>query len=132
MRFGGGSLAVDHASKRVFIHHQVSLDASHTTLIGKQLLEQDARAVGVNIQWYHADNGIFASAEFKKADCELEEQKLTISASNSHHQNGVAERYIGTILRMARAMLVRQALLWSRRHNVNLWPTMAMDYSVWI
>ena len=129
LRFGGGSLAVDHASKRVFIHHQVSLDASHT-LIGKRLLERDARAVGVNIQRYHADNGIFASAEFK-ADCELKEQKLTFSASNSHHQNGVAERYIGTISRMARAMLIHQALLWPRRHNVNLWP-MAMDYSVWI
>ena len=129
LRYGGGSLAVDHASKRVFIHHQVSLDARHT-LIGKRLLERDAREVGVTIQRYHADNGIFASAEFK-ADCELKEQKLTFSASNSHHQNGVAERYIGTISRMARAMLIHQALLWPRRHNVNLWP-MAMDYAVWL
>ena len=129
LRFGGGSLAVDHASKRVFIHHQTSLDASHT-LVGKRLLERDAREVGVKITRYHADNGIFASSEFK-ADCELKEQKLTFSASNSHHQNGVAERYIGTISRMARAMLIHQALLWPRRHNVNLWP-MAMDYAVWL
>ena len=128
-QFGGGNLAVDHASKRVFIHHQTSLDASHT-LVGKRLLERDARDVGVTIKRYHADNGIFASAEFK-ADCELKEQRLTFSASNSHHQNGVAERYIGTISRMARAMLIHQALLWPRRHNVNLWP-MAMDYAVWI
>ena len=41
LRYGGGSLAVDHASKRVFIHHQVSLDASRT-LIGKRILERDA------------------------------------------------------------------------------------------
>ena len=129
LRYGGGSLAVDHASKRVFIHHQVSLDARRT-LIGKRLLERDARAAGVTIQRYHADNGIFASAEFK-ADCELKEQRLTFSAANSHHQNGVAERYIGTISRMARAMLIHQALLWPRRHNLNLWP-MAMDYAVWI
>ena len=40
LRFGGGSLAVDHTSKRVFIHHQVALDASHT-LIGQRLLERD-------------------------------------------------------------------------------------------
>ena len=77
----------------------MSLDARHT-LIGTRLLERDARAVGVNIQRYHADNGIFASTEFK-ADCELKGQKLTMSASNSHHQNGVAERYIGTISRMS-------------------------------
>ena len=32
---------------------------------------------------------------------------------------------------MARAMLIHQALLWPRRHNVNLWP-MAMDYAVWL
>ena len=108
-RFGGRNLAVHHASKRVFIHHQTSLDASYT-LVGKRLLERDARKVGVNIQRYHVDNGIFTSSEFK-ADCELKEQKLTFSASNLHHQNGVAERHIGTISRMARAMLIHQALL---------------------
>ena len=91
MRYSGGSLAVDHASKQVFIHHQVALTAN-LTLVGKRLLERDAREVGVNIKRYHADNGIFASNEFRD-DCRLKQQKLTFSASNSHHQNGVAERY---------------------------------------
>ena len=129
MRFGGGSLAVDHASKKVFIHHQVSLQASDT-LVAKRLLERNARAVGISISRYHADNGVFASEEFK-ADCELKNQRLTFSASNSHHQNGVAERYIGTISRMARSMLIHSALLWPRSHDVKLWP-MAMDYAVFL
>jgi hypothetical protein len=129
LRYSGGSLAVDYASKQVFIHHQVALTAN-LTLVGKRLLECNAREVGVDIKQYHADNGIFASKKFCD-DCKLKQQKLTFSASNSHHQNGVAERYIGTISRMARSMLIHSALLWPRRHNINLWP-MAMDHAAWI
>ena len=103
---------------------------ANLTLEAKRLLERDAREVGVHIKRYHADNGIFASSEFRD-DCKLKDQKLTFSASNSHHQNGVAERYIGTISRMARSMLIHSALLWPRRHNINLWP-MAMDHAVWV
>ena len=59
------------------------------------------------------------------------EQKLQYSASNTHHQNGVAERYIGTIIRMARAMLIHSALLWPKQSKLEHWP-MAMDHAVWV
>jgi hypothetical protein len=128
-KYCGGTLFVDHASRKVFVHHQSSLRASDT-LIGKRLLERTANQYGIKIKRYHADNGTFASQEFGN-DCEAKSQQLSFSASNAHHQNGVAERYIGTITRLARAMLLHSALLWPREHALDLWP-MAMDHAVWI
>jgi Integrase core domain. len=128
-RYCGGTLFVDHASRKVFLHHQSSLRAADT-LIGKRILENQSNQYGVRIKQYHADNGTFASNEFR-ADCDAKSQQLTFSASNAHHQNGVAERYIGTITRLARAMLLHSALLWPQEHSLDLWP-MAMDYAVWI
>jgi hypothetical protein len=120
---------VDHASRKVFLNHQSSLRAADT-LLGKRLVEHQANQYGIRIKCYHADNGTFASNEFQ-ADCEAKAQQLTFSASNAHHQNGVAERYIGTITRLARAMLLHSALFWPGEHSLDLWP-MAMDYAVWI
>ncbi|GFH50753.1 hypothetical protein CTEN210_07229 [Chaetoceros tenuissimus] len=129
LRYGGGSLAVDHASKRVFITHQVSLKAEET-LVFKRNLERDAADCGFEIQRYHADNGVFAAKAFME-DCINKDQKLQYSASNTHHQNGVVERYIGTITRMARAMLIHVALLWPKQNKLEHWP-MAMDHAVWV
>ena len=84
LRYGGGSLAIDHVSKRVFIVHQVSLKLDET-LIFKGKLEQDAADCGFKIQRYNADNGVFAAKTFME-DCENKEQKLQYSASNTHHQ----------------------------------------------
>lgn len=128
-RYCGGTLFVDHASRKVFINHQSSLRAADT-LLGKRLVEHQSHQYGVRIRRYHADNGTFASNEFQ-ADCDAKAQHLTFSASNAHHQNGVAERYIGTITRLARAMLLHSALFWPGEHSLELWP-MAMDYAVWI
>ena len=129
LKYGGGSLAVDHTTKRVFITHQVSLKADET-LVFKRKLEQDAADCGFDIKRYHADNGVFAAKAFME-DCDNKNQKLQYSASNTHHQNGVAERYIGTITRMARAMLIHCALLWPKQNKLEHWP-MAMDHAVWI
>jgi Reverse transcriptase (RNA-dependent DNA polymerase)./Integrase core domain. len=128
-RYCGGTLFVDHASRKVFLHHQSSLRAADT-ILGKRLVEHQSHQYGIRIKQYHADNGTFASNEFQ-ADCDAKSQRLTFSASNAHHQNGVAERYIGTITRLARAMLLHSALFWPGAHSLDLWP-MAMDYAVWI
>jgi len=61
----------------------------------------------------------------------LKSQELTFSAANSHHQNGVAERYIGTITHLARADVLPSALHWSKEHRLEHWP-LAMDHAVWI
>jgi len=50
-------------------------------------------------------------------DYTLKSQELTFSAANSHRQNGVADRYIQLITRLARAMLLHSALHWPQQHN---------------
>ena len=45
---------------------------------------------------------------------------------------GVADRYIGTITCMVRAMLIHCALLWPKQQSkFEHWP-MAMDHAVWV
>ena len=98
-QYCGWTLFVDHASRHVTIAHQTSLTGA-VTLLSKQKFERDASSNGVRIQHYDADNGIFVVASFRD-DCILKSQDLTFSAANSHHQNGVAERYIQSITRLA-------------------------------
>ena len=128
-QYCGGTLFVDHASRHVTISHQTSLTGA-ATLLSKRQFERDSSSNGVRIKHYHADNGIFAAASWRD-DCILKSQELTFSAANSHHQNGVAERYIQSITRLARAMLLHSALHWPKEHQLTHWP-MAMDHAVWV
>ena len=127
--FVGGALYVDHASGRIF--HQPQSDLTvEGTLHGKKLLEQEAESVGVSIKSYHSDNGVFCASAFKD-HCRSLKQSLSFSGVGAHHQNGVAERCIGTISRMARANLIHLMIHWPARCNLNLWA-LAMDYAIWI
>ena len=128
-RFSGGTIYVDHASGKIFAHHQVSTNAGET-LMGKRIFEREAHQNGFRIKKYHGDNGVFVSEEFRQ-DCLLKNQLLDLSGVGAHHQNGRAERAIRTITSLARAMLIHSALHWSTAHDLSLWP-MAMDHAIWI
>jgi hypothetical protein len=51
----GGTIFVDHASSRVFIKNQVSLNAGETVM-AKRAFEREALSNGVIIRGYHTDN----------------------------------------------------------------------------
>jgi hypothetical protein len=70
----GGTIFVNHATGRVFIYNQVSARAGDT-LIGKKKYERLALDSGVSVHTYHADNGIFATKEFK-AHCDYKGQEV--------------------------------------------------------
>jgi hypothetical protein len=127
--YEGGAIYVDHASGKVFCHLQSSLDAADT-IRGKQILEKDAQDCGHRVLKYHSDNGIFASAEFRD-HCDKLNQDLSFSGVGAHHQNGVAERAIGTVCCLARANLIHMMLCWPDKCNINLWG-LALLYAVWI
>ena len=128
-QYCSSTIAVDHGTRHVTISHQTSL-AGGKTLLSKRQFEHESSLYGVTIKHYHADNGIFSASSFQE-DCKLKSQELTFSATNLHHQNGVAERYIQTITRLARAQMLHVALHWPKEHFFVLWP-MAMDHAVWI
>ena len=66
---------------------------------------------GVTVSSYQADNGTFSAAAFVK---ELHDryQGVGYSGVGAAHQNGVAERNIGTIMSMARTMMLHAAVRW--------------------
>ena len=77
------------------VRHQVSLAASDTI---KSLFSvmHEAMEYGVKLKHFHTDNGIFKSKAFVEA-LKDNHQMITKSDVGAHHQNGVAERAIGTI-----------------------------------
>eukprot|EP00956_Cyclotella_meneghiniana_P023352 scaffold45380_cov85-Cyclotella_meneghiniana.AAC.1 len=107
----------------------MSLSASET-LRGKQTVERAACDLGFRVKAYHSDNGIFVSSEFQE-HCNGLGQKLSYSGVGAHLQNGVAERSIGTVCRLAHANLIHLLLHWPDQCRIYLWP-FAMNYAVWI
>lgn len=128
-RYIGGTIFVDHASGKVFIKNQVSLNSGETVQ-AKRMFERDASDSGVKIKSYRADNLPFGSKEFT-ADIESKNQTITMSGVGAHHQNGVAERAIKTITNWARAMLMHMVIHWPSCSDLSLWP-FAFEYSVYI
>lgn len=125
----GGAIYVDHASAKIFHHPQSSLSAADT-LRGKQIIEQEAHDLGIKIESYHSDNGIFAQKEFKN-HCEQQKQTLSYCGVGAHHQNGIAEINIRTVCNLARANLIHLLLMWPEKCNINLWA-LSINYAVWI
>ena len=125
----GGTIAVDHASSKIYIYHQVLLRAGET-LQAKQFWENYLLRYGFCVKRYHSNNGAFHSAEFK-ADLHRKKQVIYFSGTGAHHQNGVSERAIRTVVGWARAMILHTALHWPEAADLKLWP-LAMDYAVHI
>ena len=111
---------VDHASNKVQITLNYSTGAEEAVL-SKRRFEQMAAEHNVQIKKYHADNGIYASKVFKSS-CEALNQSYDFSGVGAKHQNGVAERMIGTITRRARSMLAHATILWPEIISDELWP----------
>jgi len=128
-RYCGGTLFYDHATRKIFIRHQVSLSGPET-VDAKRDVEREALSVGVYVKEYHADNGIFKARDFEEA-LEESDQVINKSGVGAKHQNGAAERAIGITQNMARAMLLHLRIHWPDEFDPALWP-FALDYAVWI
>jgi len=126
-RYSGGAIFVDASSNWLQCYHQVKLNGSDTVR-SKRSFERDAKKRGVDIQTYHADNGIFKSAEFV-AQLESNDQPIDYSGVGAHHQNGMAEGAIHIVTDRARTMMVHQAIHWPEEADPAHWP-FAMDYAV--
>jgi len=110
----------DHTSNKVHIslHHSTGAEEA---LEAKRRFEQIADESNVKIKAYHCDNGVYATSLFKSS-CEILNQRFNFSGVGAKHQNGVAERMIGTITRRARTMLLHAMRLWPDIITEDLWP----------
>ena len=125
----GGAIFVDHASGYMSLQLQESLNAAETVR-SKHLFEREAYEYRVLIESYHTDNGIFSAKDFREA-LEKGQQSVRYCAVGAHHQNGVAERAIGTITEHARAMMLHAASSWPECVDSSLWP-LVVKYAVYL
>ena len=127
--YAGGMIFVDHASGFIHIEFVVTLTAAET-IAAKHRYEREMLSQGVTVVAYQADNGTFSAASFVK---ELHDrfQAVGYSGVGAAHQNGVAERNIGTIMSMARTNMLHAAVRWPETADSSLWP-MAVDYAVYL
>ena len=119
-RYRVATVFVDHFSGIGYVHLQRSTSATDT-IEAKERFESWAETHGVAIQHYHADNGIFADNEFRKAVAS-KGQRLTFSGVNAHFQSGMAERRIRDLQDSARTMLLHAHRRWPTAITTNLWP----------
>jgi transposase InsO family protein len=120
-KFRGGCIFVDHSSGYIHVELQSHL-SSHETLGAKKEFETMSAGYGVVIQEYLSDNGTaFRNADYI-AHLEQFHQTMKHAAVGAHHSNGIAERSIGHVLSISRAMLHHCALHWPDVSDVELWP----------
>ena len=110
----------DHASTKIVVRHQVSLNGVET-MDSKHSVKRKFLANSVFIKEYHSDNVVFFSADFETA-LEHDGQIIKKSGVGANHQNSVAERAIGTVQNMARAILLHLQLHWPDEFDLALWP----------
>jgi hypothetical protein len=127
--YRGGTVFVGICTGKVWAYHQVSLSANDT-IRSKMTFERDCHTHGVGVQAYHGDNGIFNSAEFIR-ELDKKGQGLQLSGVGAHHQNGVAERAIKTVMERARTLMLHAAIHWPDARDEQLWP-LAVDYSLYL
>ena len=119
-RYNYATVFVDHHSGLGYLHLQKTQSALET-LQGKALFERRCAAAGIKVEHYHADNGVFASAEWKLA-CKQQHQSYSYSGVNAHFQSGVAERRIRELQELTRTMLLHASSRWAEAVNSHLWP----------
>ena len=103
MMYARGYILVDHATGFDHIEHLINFTAPET-IQAKHCFEKKMLDMGIFVQAYQLDNGIFAATDI------LEEtnkglQNITFSRVGAHHQNGIAEQGIQSILTKHRCFL---------------------------
>ncbi len=119
-RYRYATIYVDQFSRMGYVHLQKTASAEET-VEGKRAFESFTHRHGVKVLNYHADNGIF-KAKLWTEECQKLGQGLTFAGVNAHHQNGIAERRIRELQKLARAMLIHANSRWSNNITAHLWP----------
>ena len=84
--------------------------------------------LGITVQSYHSDNGIFAAPAFMH-EIKKGLQNIKFSGVGAPHQNSIAEQGIQTILMKAQRLLIHAAIHWPTQADSDLLP-MTFDYAL--
>ena len=125
-RFKGTSLFGDAYSNYIHPEHQVAFSTSDT-ILAVEGFERKARDMGVAIESYHTDNGVYQSKGFVDM-LVRNKQGIRFSGVGAKWQNGFAEGAINHIVSTARTMMIHAALHWPGEGDSSLWP-MAVSHA---
>jgi hypothetical protein len=89
------------------------------TLEAKFRFEKQLYDYVILVQNYHTN--IFSAKQFLDT-IENNIQGICFSGPGAHHQNGIAERSIGTVFSIARTMMIHAAIQWQAVIEPLLWP----------
>ena len=128
-RFCGATIFVDGASGYIHTECQVTLNASDT-INAKHKFERHALEMGVKVESYHTDNGIYKSQAFTE-ELSTNYQQIRFSGVGAKWQNGVAEGAIRIIVSKARTMMIHANLHWPEVKDDALWP-MALAHATYV
>ena len=99
LMYAGGCIFVDHATGDVHVEHMLNFTTTET-LQAKPRYKKCMAGMGVTVQAYQAGNSIFATRTFVN-NIESGLQNIKFSGVGAHHQNGIAEHAIQSILSKA-------------------------------
>jgi hypothetical protein len=119
-RFRYASFWIDHATTLVYVTFHTS-KAVQELINSKNEFQSWAARYNIDIKSIRADNGVYTAKAFHDS-CQKHQQKLTFCAVGAHWQNGIAERFIGTITERARTILLHAMHRWPAVIQENLWP----------
>ena len=105
------------------------LNASDS-IMAKDNFERMAQDVGVSVDSYHTDNGIFKSRKYVEA-LRKQDQTIRYSGVGAKWQNGAAEGAIRIVVSKARTMMIHAALHWPDAEDPALWP-MALTHAAYL
>ena len=129
-KYAGGCIFVDHASGYIHIEFQSHMN-THETLKAKEAYELHCQDHGVVPQEYLTDRGsAFTSAGFRQHLLGFR-QILSFAGVGAHHQNGVAERAIQSIMSTSHTMMLHAAIHWPDMADAELWP-MAVRHALYL
>jgi hypothetical protein len=114
------SFWVDHMSKFVYATFHAS-KAAEELVASKTEFEGWAARFNIKITNIRADNGVYSAKLFKDA-CDKQQQSLTFCGVGAHWQNGIAERFIGTITERAHTILLHAMAKWPDVIKEDMWP----------
>ena len=128
-RFCGSTVFCDAASNYIHVEHQVTLSA-YETISSKTKFEQLAKEMGVTIDSYHTDNGVFKAQAFME-EITNNAQGIRFSGVGAKWQNGAAEGAIRLVVSKARTMMIHAALHWPEVDDKSLWP-LAVSHAAYL
>lgn len=128
-RYVGSQLVVDYDTNLTHVTHLEDFTTT-TTIRTKDLYDNFAASCGNEVKLYRADNGRFSDNNFMHSIRD-NKQSLELCAVGAHHQNGVSERAMRTIVESARIMLLHARRLWPEAIPQLLWP-FALSYAAYL